>query len=143
MKIRIKRFDTSIPLPEYKTDLAAGFDLAAREEHTIEPGAVGYVPLNVAIEVPATHWVLVAARSSLHKRGLIMANGIGVGDADFAGDTDEYRAILMNTSDQAVTIEKGERIVQALILAREQVTIEEAEHLGNPDRGGIGSTGRR
>lgn len=143
MKIKIKRFDTSLPMPEYKTKEAAAFDLYARETVIIEPHSVELVPLNIAIEIPDTHWALVSARSSLHKMGALMANGIGVGDADFCGDNDEYKAPLLNFTAKPITIEKGDRIVQMMILPREKVTIDEVEHLGNDDRGGIGSTGRK
>lgn len=143
MKIKIKRFDKSLPLPEYKTKGAAAFDLYAREEITIEAKSAGYVPLNIAIDLPETHWALVSARSSLHKKGLMMANGIGVGDSDYAGDNDEYKAALYNFSDQEVVVEKGERIVQMIILEREKVELEEVEHLENQNRGGFGSTGRK
>ena len=82
MKVRIKRFDTTLPLPEYKTKGAAGFDLSVRITTTIAPHTVGYVPLNVVIEPPEGHYVALVARSSLHKRGLMPANGFGVGDRD-------------------------------------------------------------
>ena len=143
MKLKIKRFDKTLPLPEYKTAGAAAFDLVARETVTIEPQTVGMVPMNIAIALPPDHWALVAARSSLHKRGVMMANGIGVGDSDFAGDNDEYRAALLNFTSQVVTIERGERIAQMIILPREKVELIEVGKLGNPDRGGFGSTGRK
>lgn len=141
MKLKIKRFDKSLPLPEYKTGKAAALDLYVREETIIKPREVGYAPLNIAIELPTNHWALVVARSSLHKKGLMMANGIGVGDEDYCGDNDEYKAILLNFSDQEVVVKKGERIAQLIILPRERVEVEEVEKLGNEDRGGIGSTG--
>ena len=143
MRIKIKRFDKSLPLPEYKTTGAAAFDLYAREEITISAQSVGYVPLNIAVELPASHWALVSARSSLHKKGLMMANGIGVGDSDYAGDNDEYKAALFNFSDRDVVIEKGERIVQMIILEREKIALEEVDHLENMDRGGFGTTGKK
>lgn len=143
MKIKIKRFDKSLPIPEYKTKGAAAFDLYARETVTIQPHSVELVPLNIAIEIPNTHWALVSARSSLHKMGVLMANGIGVGDSDFCGDGDEYKAPLLNFTTKSVTIEKGDRIMQMMIVTKEKVTINEVEVLGNEDRGGIGSTGKR
>lgn len=143
MTIKIKRFDKSLPLPEYKTSGAAAVDLYARQEVMIPPKTVGYVPLNIGIELPESHWALVSARSSLHKKGLMMANGIGVGDSDYAGDNDEYKAALFNFSDQNVVVEKGERIVQMIILEREKIDLIEVDHLGNPDRGGFGSTGKK
>jgi dUTP pyrophosphatase len=141
LTIKIKRFDKSLPLPEYKTNKAAALDLSARETVIILPKSVGYVPLNIAFKLPPNYFALMAARSSLHKKGVMMANGIGIGDEDYSGNNDEYRAVLFNFTDQEVVIEKGERIVQLLILNREKVTLEEVEMLDEKDRGGIGSTG--
>src|SRR5690606_13206659 len=120
MKVTIKRFDTSLPVPEYKTADAAAFDLYAREETVIPPPQVVLVPLNIAVQLPKDHWALMSARSSLHKRGLMMANGIGVGDYDYRGDDDEYHAALFNFTQKPVTVERGERLVQMIILKRER-----------------------
>ncbi|MCD8484858.1 dUTP diphosphatase [Candidatus Woesebacteria bacterium] len=141
-QLKIKLFDSTLPVPEYQTNGAVAFDLYARETTVIPSGAVAKVPLNVAIELPEGHWALLAARSSLHKKSLQLANGIGVGDADFCGDNDEYQAALRNFSTQDVTVEKGERIVQMIILPYARVDIDVVESLGNDDRGGFGSTGK-
>ena len=100
------------------------------------------VPLNVAMEIPSGYFVLLSARSSLHKKGLMLANGIGIGDADYCGDNDEYQAPIYNFSDQEVKIKKGERIVQMIVLPRPKVKVEVVERLGNANRGGFGSTGK-
>lgn len=139
-QLKVKLFDTNLPQPEYQTKGAVAFDLYARTTTVIPSGAVVKVPLNVAIELPPNHWALLAARSSLHKTGLALANGIGVGDADFCGDNDEYQAALRNFSDQDVTVEKGQRIVQMIILPYTRVNLTVVEKLGNDDRGGFGST---
>lgn len=143
IKVKIKRFDKSLPLPEYKSSGAAAMDLYARETVTIQPHCVGSTPLNIALEIPTDCWVLMSARSSLHKRGVMLANGIGVGDSDFCGDNDEYRAALLNFTNDVVTIERGERICQMKILKRDKVEFEEVKSLGNKNRGGYGSTGRK
>jgi len=142
LKVGIKRFDTTLPLPEYKTSGAAAMDLAARIEVTIEPRAVGYVPLNIALELPEGHWALLAARSSLHKHGLILANGIGVGDYDFRGENDEYQAALLNFTDKPVIVERGMRVVQLMVLPVDRVELVEKTALNSPSRGGYGSTGK-
>lgn len=142
MKINIKRFDKTLPLPEYKTDGAAAFDLYARIESTLLPQQVTLVPLNIALELPPDHFALVSARSSLHKKGLMMANGVGIGDFDYRGDNDEYRAALFNFTNEPVTIERGERIVQMIILPRERVEFTEKSQLNTENRGGFGSTGK-
>jgi dUTP pyrophosphatase len=140
--IQLKRVDPELPLPAYHSPQAAALDLASRTTVTIEPGQVVKVPLNVVIKLPADHWVLMAARSSLQKKGVQLANGIGVGDADFCGEHDEYQAALLNFSRQPVTIERGERIVQIVVLPRPPVVVEEVAHMSAPNRGGFGSTGR-
>lgn len=141
MKIRIKRFDKDLPLPEHKTKGAAAFDLAAREETRIPPREVGYIPLNVAIETPPGHFLLLAARSSTHKKGLTPANGIGVGDPDYSGDNDQYHAAVFNFTDKEVVVSKGERIYQGMFIKKTEFEWEEVDELENKDRGGFGSTG--
>lgn len=142
-KALIKRFDKQLPLPEYKTSGAAGFDLSARERVVIRAHEVGYVPLNVAIEPPEGYFVLLAGRSSLHKRGLTMANGVGIGDADFSGNDDEYHAALYNFTDVEVVIPRGDRIMQGVFVPVLQANFEEVDEMKNKTRGGFGSTGHR
>lgn len=139
--MKIKLFDTSLPLPQYQTAGAAGFDLYARQTVKIPAGEVRLVPLNIAIELPTGHWALLAARSSLYKKGVQLVNGIGVGDLDFCGDQDEYQAALLNFTHKTQVIERGERLAQMIILPHQQVELELVKSLGNRDRGGFGSTG--
>ncbi len=141
MQIEIRRFDTSLPLPEYKTPGAAAMDCVARIDATIAPKSVGYIPLNIAVKPPSGHFVLMAARSSLHKRGLMLAHGVGIGDEDFSGNGDEYNAILYNFTDVPVEIKRGDRITQMMILPFQRVEWREVDEMSDPTRGGIGSTG--
>lgn len=142
MRLKIKRFDKSLPLPAYQSKGAAAFDLVARIDATIEPGEVIRVPLNIAIQLPKSHWALVSARSSLHKKGLMMANGIGVGDEDYCGPDDEYQAALLNFTKEPVQVKKGERLAQMIIMHREPVEFVELEDFESENRGGFGSTGK-
>ncbi len=141
MKAHIKRFDKNLPLPEYKTSGAAGFDLSAREQVTIAPHTIGYVPLNIALEPPEGYFVLLAARSSLHKKGLMCANGIGIIDRDYSGNDDEYKAILHNYTGEPVTVEKGDRLMQGVFVPHVRGEWEEVDDTGNKNRGGFGTTG--
>lgn len=141
--IRVKRFDATLPLPAYQTSGSVGMDLVAREEVMIPARGVAKVPLNVAIELPHGSWALLAARSSLHKKGLMLANSIGIVDSDYCGDNDEYLAALYNFSDQDVVVARGERIVQFVVLSHVRCAVEEVASLGSKDRGGFGSTGAR
>ncbi len=141
MKVSVRRIDKGIPLPEYKTAGAAAMDCSVREDIEIPAMSIAMVPLNIALKPPQGHFVLLAARSSLHKRGLSMANGIGIGDEDFSGDNDEYQAALYNFTHASVALKKGDRILQIIILPFDRVVWDEVDSLGNPDRKGFGTTG--
>ena len=141
MKVRIKRFDKDLPLPEYKTAGAVAFDLCSRISLTILPRGVVRVPLNVALEPPEGFMLMMAARSSLHKKGIMLANGVAIGDRDFCGNNDEYHAALYNFSDFPVSIERGERVAQGIFKKYDKAEWEEVDDLGNKDRGGFGTTG--
>jgi len=143
MKIKIKRFDKSIPLPAYKTEGAACLDLYSRTEVKIPPHTVGYIPLNIALSIPKGYWVMIAARGSTHKMGIMPVHGIGIGDWDYRGDNDEYLFPALNFTDKEVVIEKGTRMAQMMISKVEKVEMTEVDKLEDKDRGGFGSTGRR
>lgn len=142
MEIKIKRFDTSLPLPEYKTVGAAAFDLCARIEMLIKPRQIEYVPLNVAIEVPQGYFTKLVARSSTHKLGIMAANGFGVIDSDYCGDDNEFMFAAYNFTEDPVRIERGHRIAQAIVMPVQQVSFVEVESLQNESRGKFGSTGK-
>ena len=142
MDVRIKRIDPALPLPRYATAGAVAFDLCARASVTIAPQATARVPCNVVIEVPPGYALVVASRSSTPvRKGLLKANGIGIIDQDYCGDTDEIQALFHNVTSSPVTVERGERIAQALLIPVPRVTWEEVTNFGTEDRGGFGSTG--
>jgi len=141
MKIQIKRFDKELPLPVYKTQGSVALDCVAREQTSIAPKELAYIPLNIAIKPPEGYFILMAPRSSLHKRGLMLPNSVGVFDEDFSGDEDEYKAAVYNFTDELVTIERGERITQLIVLSYTKVEWEEVGSMDAPTRGGFGSTG--
>ena len=136
MNVDIKRFDKQIPLPR-PTEGAACFDLFCRETVTIPPGAIKAVPQNVAIRVPDGHALLVFVRSSTPMRkGLMLANGVGVVDPFYDGDDDEKYAFLHNITDKPVTIEAGDRVVQGMIIRTDPVTWNEVEQMGSKGHDG-------
>ena len=142
-KIRIKRFDKGLPLPEYKSKGAVAFDLYARETVEIKAGEIGYIPLNVAVECPKGYFLVLAARGSTHKMGLMLANGIGIGDPDHSGDEDEYQLVVYNFTKKSVTVERGIRIAQGMYIPFTRVTWNEVPKMRNKTRGRFGSTGRK
>ena len=139
--VKIKLFDEHFPVPAYQTTGAAAFDLYTRLDATFRPGQALQVPTTIAIQLPPDFWLMVAARSSLYKRGLQLVNGVGVIDADFCGNDDEISIILRNFSDHDVTIQAGERLAQGIIIPRTQAQFTPVVQLECANRGGFGSTG--
>lgn len=142
MKVKIKRMDKTVPLPKYYSGGPSGFDLYVREEMIIQPKTLGFIPLNIAVRPPEGHIMILASRSSTPKRGLMLANGIGIGDYSFSGNSDEYKALVYNFTDEPVVVAKNDRIVQAFFIPVDRAEWEEVEDMGIEDRGGFGSTGR-
>jgi len=142
MKIEIKRIDTSLPLPEYKSDGAVAFDIYAREGKNIKAQQTAFVPTNLIIKVPQGHALLLFGRSGLPKRGLMMANSVGVIDQDFHGPEDELQLFLYNFTSEDLMVKRGDRLAQGLITTVEKAEWDEvSEHNKKDSRGGFGSTG--
>ena len=139
MKIRVKKL-ADIEPPE-AIEQGDWIDLRAAETILIVKGEFKYIPLGVAIQLPEGYEAIVAPRSSLFKRrGIIMTNSIGIMDESYCGDNDEWKFPAYATRD--TLIPKGERICQFRIVKHQpEIKFEMVDTLGNPDRGGYGSTG--
>ena len=141
MKVKIHRLNPAVPVPSYQTAGAAGFDLAASVDMIVQPGEVTLVPTGLVIEVPAGHFLAVVARSSTPiKRGLIVANGVGVVDADYCGPDDEVKIEVWNFRSDPAVIKRGDRLAQGLILPVLRVEWEDGGAPTRQTRGGFGST---
>jgi dUTP pyrophosphatase len=142
LRVRIHRLSASVSLPRYESAQAAAFDLAASDDVLIEPGRVSLVPTGLVIEVPAGRFLGIFARSSTPlKRGLMVANGVGVVDPDYCGPRDEIKIAVLNFSPQPVQVRTGDRLAQGIVLPAPRVTWEEVAEIRPEIRGGFGSTG--
>jgi dUTP pyrophosphatase len=142
LTVQITRIHSGAVLPAYETEEAAGFDLASVADVTVEPGKVALVPTGLVIKVPHRMFLGIFARSSTPiKRGLMVANGVGVVDPDYCGATDEVKIAVMNFTDDPVVVRAGDRIAQGIFLENPRITWVEAE-AGAESRGGFGSTGQ-
>jgi dUTP pyrophosphatase len=129
MKIRTKRFDKKFPLPKYEK-MAAGFDFYCRESASLKPGEMKAVPANVAMEIPDGYVLVIVPRSSTaHRRGLMMPHSIGIVDPFYRGDDEEIVLLFYNFTKKKVTIKKGDRIAQGILLKNEKVIFQEVAKL--------------
>jgi len=145
LTVRIHRLHPDVPIPRYETAGSVGFDLAASADVVVAPGALALVPTGLVIEVPHGHFLGIFARSSTPlRRGLMVANGVGVIDEDYCGPKDEIKIQVLNFTQAPVTVARGDRIAQGLFLPVTRVEWQEADGaLRDDSRGGFGSTGGR
>jgi dUTP pyrophosphatase len=142
MRLKISRLDPTVTLPSYGTDESAGFDLAAAHDVTIAARSIALVRTGLVIEVPSGHFLAIFARSSTPlKRGLMVANGVGVIDPDYCGPTDEVLIQMLNVTDEEVVVRRGDRLAQGIVLAAPRVSWQEVEAIRMAARGGFGVTG--
>lgn len=141
MKIPVLRLDPELPLPQPAHPGDAGLDLRAAGRVLIPPGGRALVPTGIAVAIPEGHVGLVAPRSGLAARfGLGVVNAPGVIDSGYRG---EIKVILVNHGAEAVTLERGDRVAQLLVVAHAAPVFEEVDKLPESVRGagGFGSTG--
>lgn len=143
---RVSKYSAeNILLPERKTAASAGYDIAAAEAALIAPGAAALVPTGLKAYMQQGEVLVLAIRSSLAaKRGLCLANGIGIIDADYYDNPKNeghIQVAVRNLSTQPVAIAAGERIAQGMFLP--YLTVDgDAAGEGAERTGGFGSTGR-
>lgn len=130
-------------LPSYETLASAGMDLRANltESIVLQPMDRTIVKTGLFLELPIGFEAQIRPRSGLAaKKGITVLNAPGTVDADYRG---EVGVILINLSNEAFTIENGERIAQLVIAKHERAQWNEVEELSETSRGegGFGSTG--
>lgn len=133
------------PLPRYESAQAAGMDIrcSLQEPVTLQPLERKLFPTGLYIELPAGYEAQIRPRSGMAlKRGITVLNTPGTIDADYRG---EVGVILINLSNEPVTIENGERICQMVIAKHEQPELIEVEELNTTERGagGFGHSGEK
>ncbi|CAN5184248.1 dUTP diphosphatase [soil metagenome] len=131
------------PTPAYATADSAGVDLRANLESpiTLQPLERKLIPTGLFIELPTGYEAQVRPRSGLaYKSGITLLNSPGTIDADYRG---EVGIILVNLSQEAFTVNHGDRIAQMIVAQYTRATFELTEELAESERGagGFGHTG--
>jgi dUTP pyrophosphatase len=144
IEIQLQRLPhgNGLPTPSYATDGAAGLDVVAAEDLTLEPGQRHAVATGFAIAIPAGYEVQVRPRSGLAlKHGITCLNTPGTIDHDYRG---ELKVILANLGSEPFEVRRGERIAQLVPAPVTKAHFSEVVELSATSRGagGFGSTGQ-
>lgn len=142
MKIKIVRIDKNLPAPKYETGGSVGFDFLCRESVVVQPKNLALIPANVIIQTPEGYMLAVLPRSSTPKKGLMLANSMGVIDNDYCGPEDEIKILVYNFTDLPVSVLRGDRIAQGIFVKIIKADFTEVDcDLKSSSRQGFGSTG--
>jgi dUTP pyrophosphatase len=131
-----------LELPSYQTAGAAGMDVRAAEDKTLQPGETTLVATGFSIAVPHGYEAQLRPRSGLAlKHNITLLNTPGTIDADYRG---EVKVIVSNFGRDAFEIRRGDRIAQMVIAKVEQAHLEVVAELDSTERGagGFGHTGK-
>ena len=137
--LRFKRLDPRAVLPARGSLLAAGLDIYAIEDLTLQPGERTLARTGLAVDIPEGYYGRLAPRS-----GLATQQGLdtlaGVIDADYRG---EIRCLLYNAGDEAIHLPAQSKICQLIVEKIITPTAVWADDITETDRGsgGFGSTG--
>lgn len=135
------KLDPRAVIPEYKTSLAACFDLTVIEDAVVPAHQQVLLRTGLGFGIPEEHAMLIFSRSSTFmKFGIILANGVGMIDPDYAGATDEIFLAVLNPGMEDVKIQAGSRVAQAMIIERPTMRFVEGP-AGDINRGSFGTTG--
>ena len=139
--------DKGINLPVRKTKYSAGYDVEAAEDTVIPSFKKGMAPTLVKTGIKAYMQedevlMLYNRSSNPKKKGLILANSVGVVDKDYYGNPDNDGHIMFafyNIKDEDTVIKKGEAIGQAIF---QKYLITDNDNADGQRMGGFGSTNK-
>lgn len=140
--------DKNINLPKRSTKYAAGYDVEAAEDTIIpafKPGVKPtLIPTGLKAYMQDDEMLCLYNRSSNpKKKGLVLANSVGIVDKDYYGNADNDGHIMYamwNFKSEDVKIEKGERIGQAIF---QKYLIADDDNAEGERKGGFGSTDKK
>ena len=144
VKVLIKKLNSKVQLPKYKTDGSSGMDLMAFLESPVnlKPQESELIPTGISIAIPEDTEVQIRPRSGLAaKSNISVLNTPGTIDSDYRG---EIKIILFNHGKEDFVINNNDRIALMILMPIIKAEFEEVDNLPKTLRGsgGFGSTGK-
>ena len=144
VKVLVKRLNSKVKLPEYKTSGSSGMDLMAAIESPIKiaPSTLELIPTGLSIAIPEDLEIQIRPRSGLAaKSSISVLNTPGTIDSDYRG---ELKIILFNHGNKDFIVNNNDRIAQMVLTPVIKMELEEVDQLPETMRGsgGFGSTGK-
>ena len=144
VKVLVKKLDSKVKLPEYKTGGSSGMDLMAFVESPIKisPNTLKLIPTGLSVAIPEDLEIQIRPRSGLAAKSNIgILNTPGTIDSDYRG---ELKIILFNHGNKDFIVNNNDRVAQMVLTPIIKMDLEEVDQLPETIRGsgGFGSTGK-
>ena len=144
VKVLIKKLESEVEIPSYKTTGASGMDLMAfiKQPIKLPPKQSCLVPTGLSIAFSEEYEIQIRPRSGLAaKNNISILNTPGTIDSDYRG---EIKVILFNHGNKEFVINNKDRIAQMILMPVCKIQFEEVNNLPETLRGkgGFGSTGK-
>ena len=144
VKVLIKKLNSAVEMPTYKTTGASGMDLMAFVEKPIKlaPKSSCLVPTGLSVAFSEECEIQIRPRSGLAaKNNISVLNTPGTIDSDYRG---EIKIILFNHGNKEFVINNKDRVAQMILTPVHKMELEEVKNLPDTMRGkgGFGSTGK-
>tara|TARA_Y100000590_G_scaffold371921_1_gene434581 strand:+ start:340 stop:777 length:438 start_codon:yes stop_codon:yes gene_type:complete len=144
VKVLIKKLNSAVEMPTYKTTGASGMDLMAFVENPIKlaPKSSCLVPTGLSVAFSEECEIQIRPRSGLAaKNNISVLNTPGTIDSDYRG---EIKIILFNHGNKEFVINNKDRVAQMILTPVHKMELEEVKNLPDTMRGkgGFGSTGK-
>jgi dUTP pyrophosphatase len=144
VKVLVKRLNSKVKLPEYKTNGSSGLDLMAFIDRPIKivPNTLELIPTGLSIAIPEDLEIQIRPRSGLAAKSSIgVLNAPGTIDSDYRG---ELKIILFNHGSKDFIVNNNDRVAQMVLTPVIKMELEEVDLLPKTIRGsgGFGSTGK-
>ncbi|ADY26724.1 deoxyUTP pyrophosphatase [Deinococcus proteolyticus MRP] len=137
--------DAQIPLPRRGTRHSAGYDFVTPAAFTVAPGEMVRVATDVKAYMGPGEVLQLYVRSSAGLRGLVLANTVGIVDADYYGNPDNDGNIILalrNLGAEPFTAQAGDRVAQGVFVPYLLADGDDDLEGGEVRTGGYGHTGR-
>ena len=128
-------------LPRRATKHSAGYDFFSPVDLTIKPHSMQMIWTNVKASFLEDEVLVLCVTSGMGKRGIMLANNIGIIDSDYYGNINNDGNIgfrLYNFNEQTYTVKIGDKIGQGIFT--KFLTVDNEEKIENVRIGGFGST---
>ena len=144
VKVFIKKLNSAVKLPEYKSEGASGMDLMAfiKKPVSVKPKTSSIIPTGIAVAFSKNYEIQIRPRSGLAaKKNISILNTPGTIDSDYRG---EIKVIIFNYGKKNFIINNGDRIAQMVLSPIIKIKLEKKNDLPETFRGkkGFGSTGK-